>query len=255
MWMSVLVVSVLGLTTGQGGNLSVANQRLTYGHLGPDRKSNQYLPGDAIFVMFEARGMTFDPKGKATYSMSLQLTDPKGTDLLKQAPRNAVPCAANVRIPLESTPGKYKLSVTITDGTTKKSVTLDQTVEILPKDFGIVQVGTSADREATIAWSPVGVVGDSIYFNYSAVGFMRNAKKQPNIKVVMRVLDEKGQPVNAAAMTGEVDANVPTDLDIVPMQFGITLNREGRFTLELTATDTLAGKSAKVSFTVRVLTP
>ena len=243
--MSVLVVTLLGLATGQGGNLAAVNPRLTYGHLGPQRKDAAFLPGDIVYLRFDVQGITFDAKGKANYSIGLEIIDPKGTDLLKQAPKaattmnylggNTVPCAAQLRIPMESAPGAYKLRVTVTDSATKKSVTIEQKVEMLAKTFGLVQVGTSADREDAIAWSPVGVVGDSIYLNYSAVGFARDkTKKQPNIKVTMRVLDDKGQQINGAPMAGEVDANVPENLDVEPMQFGITtLNRAGQFTFEL----------------------
>jgi hypothetical protein len=267
MWMSVLAATLLGLTAGQGGSkLSVANQRLTYGHLGPARETNQFLPGDVIHLMYEVQGMTFDAKGKSTYSIGLALLDPKGADLLKQAPKtastqnylggNSVPCAAHLRVPLETAAGEYVVKVTVTDNATKQSVVVEQKLKILPKAFGLVQVGTSADREGTLAWSPVGVVGDSIFLNYSAVGFARDkAKKQPSIKVTMRVLDDKGQVVKGAEMTGEVSSDVPADVDLVPMQFGITLNRVGRFTLQLTATDALSGQTAKVDFPVRVLAP
>jgi hypothetical protein len=265
MWMSVLAVTLLGLSSGQAGKLSAINDRLTYGHLGPVREA-KFLPGDEIFLTFEVQGMTFDTNGKASYAMGLELVDPKGTELLKQNPRSAntqnylggvsVPCSAKLQIPLESPPGPYTLKVTVIDNATKKSAVLERRFEVLPKGFGLVHVGTSADREATIPWSPVGVVGDSIYLNFSAVGFMRDKKsKQPNIKVTMRVLDDKGQPTNGAKMTGEANSDVPDTLQLVPMQFGITLNRVGRFTLELTATDVLSGKTAHVSFPVRVLAP
>jgi hypothetical protein len=267
MWMSVLTATLLGLSAGQGGGkLSVLNQRLTYGHLGPTRETNQFLPGDVVHLMYEVQGLTFDSKGKASHAVAMAIIDSKGADLLKQTPQNGTtrnylggntaPFAAHLRVPLDWTAGEYTIKITITDNASKQSVVVDQKVVITPKAFGLVQVGTSADREASIPWSPVGVVGDSIFLNYSAVGFQRDkAKKQPNIKVVMRVLDEKGQVVKGAEMSGEVTGDVPEDLPIAPMQFGITLNRAGRFTLELTATDVIANKTAKVSFPVRVLTP
>jgi hypothetical protein len=265
MWMSVLAVTLVGLATGQGGSVSIANQRLTYGHLGPQRPTNKYLPGDMIDLLFEAKGITFDAKGKATYTTALAILDPKGEDLLKQAPKssstqnylggNSVPCAAHFGIPLNSQPGTYTLRVTITDSANKQPATVEQKIEVLPMDFGLVHVGTSANREATISWSPVGVVGDSIYLNFAAIGFKRDGKKQPNIKVTMRVLDDKGKPTGGAEMTGEANNGVPPDVELLPMQFGVTLNREGRFTLELTATDVLSGKKSTVNFPVRVLAP
>ena len=41
----------------------------------------------------------------------------------------------------------------------------------------------------------------------------------------------------------------------IEMQFALTLNRAGTFTLELTATDVLSGQTSKVVFPVRVLAP
>jgi hypothetical protein len=266
MWMSVVAITLMGLNAGQPGKLAVSNDRLTYGHLGPVRDVAKYLPGDAIHLIFEVNGMTFDDKGKASYSIGLEIIDGQGTELLKQKPRQAtalnylggttLPCAANMSVPLQSAPGMYTFRVTVTDNATKKSAVVQRKIEVLPKQLGLILVGTSADREATIPWSPVGVVGDSIYLNFTAVGFARNPKtKQPQLKVVMRVLDEKGNAVSGAKMQGEASSDVPVDLEAVPMQFGITLNRAGRFTLEVTATDVLAGKSTTVLFPVRVFAP
>jgi len=217
-------------------------------------------------LAFEMSNMTFDANGKAGYSIDLDILDSKGTELLKQQPRSAtalnylggttMPCAANLQVPLESPPGTYTFRVTVVDAASKKSASVVRKFEVLPKGFGLVQVGTSADGAANIPWTPVGVVGDSIYLNFSAVGFARDkVSKQPNIKVSMRVLDDRDQPVAGAKMLGAASSGVPADLQVVPMQFGITLNRVGRFTLELTATDSLTGNTTKVSFPVRVLGP
>jgi hypothetical protein len=266
MWTSLVVWTLLGLSTGQAGKLTVNNDRLTYGHLGPTREVAEYLPGDVIHLLFEVEGLSFDANAKASYAIGLEIVDPKGTELLKQKPRNAtaqnylggnsLPCAAHLQIPLESAPGVYTFRVVVIDSATKKNAVVERKFTVLPKQFGLVLVGTSADRAAEIAWSPVGVVGDSIYFNFSAVGFARHQQtKQPHIKVVMRVLDDKGNVVKGAKMVGEANSDVPASLQAVPMQFGITLNRAGRFTLELTATDVLGNATATVRYPVRVLTP
>jgi hypothetical protein len=266
MWMSVFAVLLLGLSSGQPGKLTVTNERLTYGHLGPARDGAKYLPGDVINLFFEVQNITFDSSGKASYALGLELADPKGTDLLKQKPRpnsamnylggSTLPCVARLSIPLESAPGIYTFRVVVVDKANNNSVTVERKIEILPKGFGIIQVGTTADREGTMAWSPVGVVGDSIYLNFAAIGFARDPKtRQPNVKVEMRALDDKGQPAKGAKMIGTADSAVADAIHAIPMQFGITLNREGRFTLELTATDLVSGKTAKVLFPVKVANP
>jgi len=144
----------------------------------------------------------------------------------------------------------------VIDSATKQEAIVTKKIDVLPKAFGLVHIGTTADRAATLPWSPVGVLGDSIYLNFSAVGFARDKKtKQPNVKVSMRVLDDKGQPTKGAKMSGEASSDVPDTMDAIPMQFGLTLNRLGRFTLELTATDALTGATSKVLFPVNVVTP
>jgi hypothetical protein len=266
MWMNVLAATLLSIVPGQTGKLSVTNERLTYGHLGPARTDGKYLPGDGIHLLFEVQNITFDANGKASYALGLELTDPKGGEVLNQKPRpstamnylggSTLPCAVQFAIPVETAPGTYTLRATVIDKATSQSVTVQRKIEVLPKGFGLIQVGTTADREGNMAWSPVGVVGDSIYLNFTAVGFTRDSKtKQPHVKVEMRALDEKGQPVKGAKMFGSANADVPESLLAIPMQFGITLNREGRFTLEVTATDALSGKTAKVLFPVKITTP
>ena len=266
MWMSVVAIVMLGLGNAQAGKMSIVNDRLTYGHLGPARESAKYLPGDVIHLTFMVENITWDSAGKASYAMGMEMLDPKGAPLLQQNPQNAtarnylggtgLPGAANLQVPLEAGPGVYTFKVTVIDNATKQSVAIIRKIEVVPKSLGLVNVGTSADAEGTIAWSPVGVVGDSIYLNFSVIGFTRDSNtKQPNIKVSMRVLDAKGQPANGTKMQGEAKSEVPETMAVVPMQFGITLNRAGNFTLEVTATDVLAGKTSKVSFPVRVLAP
>jgi hypothetical protein len=198
--------------------------------------------------------------------MGLEILDGAGKGLLKQKPRDATtmnylggstaPCSATLQVPLEAPAGMYSMRVHVVDSTTKQTTMLERKIEVLPKGFGLVHVGTSVDPAASIPRSPVGVVGDSFYLNVSAVGFERDPKtKQPNIKASMRVLDDKGQPTSAVKMQGAARSDVPPDMAVVPMQFGITLNRAGQFTLELTATDALTGKTSKVLFPMRVLTP
>src|SRR5439155_13334155 len=172
MWMSVLAAALLGLGSAQSGKLGVINDRLTYGHLGPTRDTAKYLPGDVIHLAFEVQNLTFDSNGKATYAMGLEIIDPKGTELLKQKPRTAsalnylggttMPCAANLQIPLESAPGTYTFRVTVIDNASKSMVSVEKKIEVLPKGFGLIHVGTSADNTANIPWAPVGVVGDSM---------------------------------------------------------------------------------------------
>ena len=167
---------------------------------------------------------------------------------------DSLPCAAHLRIPLETAAGVYTIRVILHDRGSGQTVQVQREVKVAPAGFGLVQVGTSADREGNIPWSPIGRVGDAIYFNFSVVGFGRDAKtKEPDVRVTLRILDEKGKQVNTTKLTGAAKENVPESFRLVPMQFGLTLNRPGRFTLELTAVDHVSGKKNSLSFPLHIV--
>ena len=90
-------------------------------------------------------------------------------------------------------------------------------------------------------------------FGFVAVGFARGKEKQPDLSATLRVLDEGGKDTSAKPFTGRLNKDVAPDAAAVPLQFGVTLNRAGRFTLELTATDHVSGQKSKVSMPLKVV--
>ena len=222
------------------------------------------LPGDIVYFAFDIKNMKLDETGRASYTLLVEVTDDKGHLIYKQGPTNAVaqnylggnslPCSAHLELPLDSVPGTHHLKVTITDRSSKKTVSLERTGKILTPDFGLVRVASFADRETKVPAASVGVVGESIYISFAPVGFSRDkGTGQPDLHVSMRVLDDKGQPTFAKPLSGTVSKEVPAGLRLIPMQFGITLNRPGNFTIELEAADKLSGKSVKERLPLRVV--
>ena len=84
---------------------------------------------------------------------------------------------------------------------------------------------------------------------------MRLEYCQPNLGVVMTVLDESGRRTSDKPFLGEVKQDVPSQAPILPMQFLLELNRAGKFTVELKAADKVSGKTATVSFPITVVKP
>jgi hypothetical protein len=143
--------------------------------------------------------------------------------------------------------------VTIHDRAADRKAVFQSKGKVLPADFGLVRVGTFSDREGKAPEPPVGVVGEVLYVGVSAVGFARDKKtSRPDVDVSLKVLDEAGKPTLAAPLSGRAGADALPDQKLLGMMFGVALNRPGRFTLELSATDRLSGKTARVSFPVRV---
>jgi hypothetical protein len=254
---------VLCLASGQETKLQLDNVRMTYGHLGALRPKTGLLPGDTAFFTFEIKNLKLDD-GKASYSIAIEIHDEQGKLLYEQKPYNSVaqnffggnslPCSARVELPFDSKAGGVDWKVTVIDRKTKQTASLAGKGKVLPADFGVVHVGLFADPEMRVPTSPVNVVGDSAYLHFSALGFGRDKeKKQPDLHVSMRILDEQGKPTMTKPITGQVNSDVPADARYVPMQFGLSLNRAGRFTVEVTAEDRVSGKTSTISYALRVL--
>ncbi len=267
MWKTVaLLVLAAWPALAQGQTLTIANQRLTFGFFGPKRADAKYLPGDLIILAYDLKNISFDKDGTATFAVSMELTDAAGKSLYKQPPRtapsrnylggNSVSAIATQYIPPDFPPGTYTLTVTVEDKATKARQSIKQQVQVLPANFGLVMVGTSLDPEGRLPISPVATVGESLYLNVSVAGFAREktGQKLPNVSLRMRILDENGKDTMPRPIPGKAREDVPPDLKVIPAQFPITLNRVGRYTIEVSATCEICGKTAKTSFPLRVLT-
>jgi hypothetical protein len=256
----VIIAALLG---GQAGP-EITDPRVTYGHLGAPRpKGAGIRPGDIAHVSFTIKNLKADAGGKVAYSIAIVITDDKGKVLYEQKPVKAyaqhffgggsVPAAAQIAVPPNSKPGPVHWKITVTDRTTDMSTELKGSGKVLPPEFGLVRVGTYADIEEHVPMPPVGVVGSNLFLGFGVIGFGRDKEKQPDIKVSLRILDDKGQPTFAKALTGRVHQDLGADVHIVPLQFALTLDRVGRYTLELSAACDVCGKTSTVSIPVRIL--
>jgi hypothetical protein len=261
-WLSCLVLSV---GVAQENGLAISNPRPTYGYLGAARpKGKGILPGDTAHFTFEIKNLKLNGDNKAAYSIAIEIRDASGKIFYEQKPYNAVaqnffggnslPCSAHIEVPLDAKPGPVTWKLTVTDRTTKKSVTEEGKGMILPAEFGIVQVGLFADVEARTPMPAVGVIGNTSFLQFSIVGAARDKEtKQPNVDISMRILDENGKETMAKPLTGSINKGIDANDRFLTMQLGLTLNRVGRFTIEVNATDRATGKTSRVSYGIRVL--
>jgi hypothetical protein len=246
------------------GKLAIANDRLTHGYLGAERKNSDFLPGEVVFVAFDILNMTFDDQSRASYTIALEVLDKDGKSRFREVPRNLtarnflggnkLQGIAQLQIPFEAKPGEYTLRVQVEDRANKAKANLERKARVVPGAFGLVHVHVSADPDGMVPRSPVGIIGETLSINFAVVGFARDpGSKQPNIEVAMRLLDSSGKPTTTTPLTGKADKGIPPELKVIPLQFAITCDRVGSYTVELNATDKISGKTAKVSFPIKVV--
>jgi hypothetical protein len=269
-------MSSLALAPAQTGELKLTSPRPTYGVLGAIRKDSKILPGDVFFMTFDIENLKMDDEGKITYSMGMELINPKGESEYKRDPQEKpplynvlggtrIPAFAHAETSADTAPGDYTLKVTVVDDATAvkdkngkvtkpgKSVTLSKTFTVLPKGFGLVKLTTSYDRDGSLSAPFGGMAGQSLFVNFWIAGYKRDAKKQPNINCEMRNYDENDKPTLPKAMTGEINKGVSEEWQLIPMNFILPLNRPGKFTVVLKAVDNITKKSTELRFPIRVV--
>jgi hypothetical protein len=255
--LSTLVLLAGLLPPSQADGLSLTDVRLTLGICGPTRPHARLLPGDNLIVSFDIVGITADESGKVRYSIGTELSDAKGKVLFRQVPREQdtiaalgggrLPAFSQVDVGLEQPPGAYKLKVTVTDLATSKSQSLTQGFIVLAKTFGLVRLSASRDPDGQYPAS-LPVAGQTVWLHLAAVGFERSKESgQPDVTLEVRLLDDKGEPTTKKPITGTINKGVPAKTDVLPLQFPLSLNRAGKFTIKIKATDKISGKSVELS--------
>jgi hypothetical protein len=257
------VVLFVSLIPGSpAGDFNLANARTTYNLFGGTRADTKFLPGDKIVLSFDIDGIQANSAGKVLYSIAMEVTDSKGTVHFKQAPRDKeatmvlggsrLPAFASLQIGMDQPAGDYTAKITVTDRVSKVSKTLTRAYQVLPKAFGLVRLAATQDPDGQYPL-PCPVEGQPLWVNFVAVGFGRvQGNGQPNLTVTLNVLDESGKPTMAKPFVGEVNQNIPPQAQALPLQFLLDLNQPGKFTVALTATDRVSGKTANLSFPVVV---
>jgi hypothetical protein len=260
MWTTLALLSVLSVTPAEK-DLSLTHVRSTLGLLGPQRSSDTLSPGDILFICFDIEGISVDDQGMVRYSTALEVSDSSGKVLFKRLPEKAeakrslggqrVPAYAQISVGLDTPAGEYGCKITVKDLISGKSKSISRSAKVVAKDFALVRTAVSMDLDGEY---PVVVFGcgQGIWVRSNAVGFARDRdSKQPHVVFTLRVLDESG-PIHDKPMTNTVKKDVPEKAPVVPMAFPLSLNRPGKFTIELLASDEISGKKTKTSFPITV---
>jgi hypothetical protein len=253
MWTSlVAVVAAMGLPAAEAGSLALTNVRPTHGILGPTRARDKVLPGDSYVLCFDVEGITIGADGKVAYSIGTEVRNAAGRVVYQQEPKPVeaptslggarVPAHVRIDVGLDTPPGTFTLKVTVTDRTANASKSITREVEVLAKEFGIVRLAISNDPEGQLPAAAFGV-GQAAWLQLGAVGFTHGSA----VTFSLRFLDESGKPTQAKPMEMAAPKDLPASAALAPVQFLLALNRPGRFTAEITATDAATRKTATLS--------
>jgi len=257
---SLALISLLQAPSIGAGDLSLTNVRFTFGVLGPTRAEAKVRPGDNLFLSFDIQGISTDDSGKASYSTSVEVSDSTGKVAFSQPARklqehlplggDVLPAFAQIDLGLDSPKGEYTMKVSITDTSSGKSASVSMKFEVLPKGFDLTRFSFTGDSDGVVPIAAYGV-GQPFWFHGSVVGFTRSPQtKQPNVVLRLRVVDESGKFVKP--FTGTVDKDVEASATSLPVRFFVPLNKAGKYTIEVLATDDVKGTTVTKKFPITV---
>ncbi len=261
MWtVTVGLTCLLAMLPEQSGKISIENPRLLYGVPGLPRASNKFAHGDNFYLAFDIKGVKSDAEGKVSYSLLTEVMvdgrlefkhESKDIDAIDSLGGNVLPGFSQLNIGLDQPDGKYTVKVTATEKKTKATASVVQEFILSKAELGIVRIRTTADRDEKVA-TAIFSTGEDLWLNLSIVGFARDKAKQPNLKISMEILDSDGKPTVQKPPVAEISKGVAEDLDLLPLQFYVSLNRAGKFTIKLKVMDQVSGKSSSLELPLEV---
>lgn len=261
MWtLTVGLTCLLAILPDQSGKISIDNPRMLHGVPGLPRASNKFVHGDSFYLAFDIKGVQSDPEGKVVYSLLTEVMvngrlefkhESKDIEAIDSLGGNVLPGFTQLNIGLDQPEGKYTVKVTATEKKTKATASLVQEFILGKGELGIVRIHTTADKDEDV---PISVfnTGESIWLNMSIVGFARDKSKQPNLKINMEIIDSDGKLTVQKPPVAEISKDVAPELDLVPLQFYISLNRSGKFTIKLKVVDKVSGKTTSLDLPLEV---
>lgn len=255
MWtVTVGLTCLLAMLPEQSGKISIENPVLLHGFPGLPRASNKFSHGDSFCLAFDIKGLTADPEGKVIYSLLTEVMvngrlefkhESKDIEAIDSLGGNLLSAFTQLNIGVDQPDGKYTVKVTATEKKSKAVATVAQEFILTKADLGIVRIRTTADRDEKVPISAFSV-GESTWLNMSIIGFARDKAKQPNLKITMVIVDSNGKPTVQKPPVAEISKDVAPDLDLLPLQFFISMNRAGKFTIKLNVVDQVSGKKASL---------
>ena len=247
--------------------LEVRNVQPSHGPLGPARASDDVYPLDEYGVRYQVAGVKPDKDGNADLDISAKLTGPDGKVLFDRkaapAPRpmtlggDAVQTFGTFSFPEKSNPGEYKLAVSVKDKVSGETTGFERKLTLKPVSFQIVALRFSHDADGKVPAGTTLLAGDTLHYQFKAIGFDRSQK---TVSLVMRVqvFDAEGKEVGAKpqeAKAAVTDAAKAADARQATLGGQATLNRPGEFKLKIVVEDTVGKKTTTFETPLKVLAP
>jgi hypothetical protein len=276
MWPILALAAVLPVVPAQSGDFTLKNPRASYSVFGQTRKDAKYLGGDLIILNYDLQNLKAADDSTVNYTLAFEITSKSGKSVAKGDPQEfkaeltlggtSRPALSFFEIPLDPAdmaPGEYVFTVIGTDLSSKQTAKVEYPFEVLSPRLGFIQSGIhipiGVGKSVPTPWSIP--AGQTVMLGTAVVGFELGPKsetdpkkRQPNILIEMRIIDEAtGKPTLAKPKFNlYTEAMDEINKKVVPFNPLLELNRPGRYKIEMKVTDKHANKTAELVLDVTV---
>jgi hypothetical protein len=235
--------------------LAFRNVRPTMGLLGPERRErDSFQPGDLIFYAFDLGNLTPTKDGASEglyrYAMTVEVLDARNQIIFPKEPAkpresqafcplggDVLPTFAYTETDQDIPPGKYVMRLNCIDRVSGKKGTLEKPFVVENKRFGILRpamlYATSGEPAPNI-----GVPGQSFLLTFVVANFTVDPKTENcDVDLTIQILDQAGKPVSPKPFRGQITTPEDASRRLHSIRFPFQPNREGQYTLEVSATD------------------
>jgi hypothetical protein len=247
--------------------LEIRNVQPSHGPLGPARASDDVYPLDEYGVRYQVVGIKPDKDGKADLEIGVRLAHADGKAGYETKPTarrfdlslggDTVQTYGFVNFTERSPLGGYTLTVTVRDRTSGESTSFERKLTLKPTEFRIVVLRFSHDPEGKVPAGTTLLAGDTLHYQFKAIGFDRSLKRVALLMKV-QVLDADGKDVGAKPLVVKSEVTDPAkaaDARFVPLAGQAVMNRPGEFRLKITVEDMLGDKTTTFETPLKVLQP
>jgi hypothetical protein len=262
----VALVVFLGIPAPAGAKLDVRDVKAVYGLFGPPRKSLDTYPGDEVHFRFLVTGARTDADGRIDATITVRMVDSKDMVLVNSETPLKGPLAlggdsysatAFFTLGPSTTPGDYKVTVTVNDKLAKETASFERKVRCLKPEFAIVNPRFCHDGEGKVPASYKGVRGQTLFFHLKVIGFDQG-KDKLHVTMETQLFDQKGKALMPKPVRGEVrteDKETIRGATSVFFKSSFGLGRVGDYRLRITVTDEVSKKRAVFEAPVEVMEP
>jgi hypothetical protein len=244
----------------------IKDVQFSYGQLGPERKSAEFVRGDELYARFTVTGFSTNEDGRLVGELAFTVTDDKKKEWVKKAVPMQQPLAlgggafpghVTITLGAELPAGEYTLSVTVTDNLSKASDSSDKKFTCKPEEFALVGMRFFQDPDGKVPAPVGGIVSQSLFFKARGVGFDRS-KGELDLEMTIQVFDAAGKPMMPKPIRSVVhneDPNVVKSATVINLRGELALNRAGEFVLKVSLTDRQAKKTVTFEAPMKVTSP